>query len=330
MNISILGCGAFGYALGILLAKTHNQPITITDVDEKIIQGVKKGSHPYFFTDITPPTNLIATSDIQTTVTQADILILAVPAQIVRKALTNIKDHLKPSTILLNTSKALEDNTNKRLSQVIQEITPNPLVILSGGMIAADVANGWPVGAELASIDKTALNKVHELFLPTTVHVEMTSDIAGVEYAGSFKNVIAIGAGIISGLNLGASSKALFIAQSLKELETLSTALGANIETFHTASNAWMGDLMTTCFGNSRNHYFGELLSKEKTTKEALEILEKQHKRAEGYATLHVVNNLLKEHNIKAPFLTLVYQVVYEDLHTNQFLKIAQLQCDKI
>jgi glycerol-3-phosphate dehydrogenase (NAD(P)+) len=283
--------------------------------------------HPYFHKDCEISSNLIPTASKEECLKDADVVLLAVPAQYLRGALESIKELVPQEAILLNVSKALEKSTNKRMSEIISEFLSNPTATISGGMLAGDVAHGLPVGADIGCTDESALEVLKELFKPTTVHVEITTDIVGIEFAGAFKNLIAIGGGIIDGLKFGTSAKAFFIAQTLREVELLAIKLGAKDETFHTASNAWMGDLMTTCFGNSRNRLFGEMIGSGMTVEEAIKDLESQKKHAEGYVTLKLVHDLLEENELKRDFVSLLYGVVFENKDAKEeFSKISLIQ----
>jgi len=320
-KIAVIGTGAFGYALALLLAKTHAQmQVYAYDVVEEVIKTLQETKHhPYFHQDCEIPSNLIPTSHKEECLQNAEVIILAVPAQYLRGALESIKDIIPEGAILLNVSKALEKDTNKRMSEVIKESlgtdnpVVNPVATLSGGMLAGDVAHGLPVGADIGCIDESALQVLDDLFKLTTIHIETTTDIIGIELAGAFKNLIAIGGGIIDGLEFGTSTKSFFITQALREVEQLAITLGAKGETFHTASSAWMGDLMTTCFGNSRNRLFGELIGQGNTVDEGLKILQDQKKHAEGYVTLKLVYELLQNHKLKSGMVGLLYDVVFNN-----------------
>ncbi len=328
--VAVVGCGAFGYALAVLLSRTHpSLELRVFDIDERTMTELRtKRRHPYFHTDIVAPKNLLAQPSVAACLDGAGVVILAVPAQVMRSTCESIRDVVPPDAVLLNIAKALERGTNLRMSEVIQEVLGRrPVVTLSGGMIAQDAVRGAPVGAEIAGEDAQAVERVRRLFLPTTVHVETTRDIVGVEFGGAFKNVIAIGAGIIDGLGWGASTKAFFVARSLREIEELAVALGAQRATFHTASNFWMGDLMTTCFGDSRNRLFGELIGAGLSREEAVAELAKQRKHAEGLATLELVEQLLREKGVQAPFLQRLFGIVFRGVPPREaFERLAQLQ----
>ncbi|MFH1316912.1 MAG: NAD(P)H-dependent glycerol-3-phosphate dehydrogenase [Candidatus Woesearchaeota archaeon] len=330
-KISIIGCGAFGYAISLLLSRTHKDiDIFIYDVNMEYIEGLKNNrKHPFFYSELIINYNLIPTGNINECLDGTDIVIMAIPAQLMRKASESIKDYIPQNAIILNLAKALEDRTNLRMSQVIKEVlnTKNPVASLSGGMIADDVAHGYPVGAEIGCENDEALHILNKVFKPTTIHVEITNDIACVEFGGAFKNVISIGAGIIDGLGLGVSSKSFFIAQSLKEIEKLAIILGSDYKSFHTSSNSWIGDITTSCFGDTRNRYFGELIGQGSDYEKAVNILDSQRKHAEGLATLKVVKELIDKHHIHAPFINTIYDVVYNkhDARKN-FERISLIQ----
>ncbi|NQV91456.1 NAD(P)H-dependent glycerol-3-phosphate dehydrogenase [Candidatus Woesearchaeota archaeon] len=328
-KIAVVGAGAFGYALALLLSKTHSEiQVYAYDVIEEVITTLQETKHhPYFHKDCEISSNLIPTSDKEEGLKDAEVVLLAVPAQYLRGALESLKDLVPQEAILLNVSKALEKGTNKRMSEVISEFLSNPTATISGGMLAGDVAHGLPVGADIGCTDEHALKVLKDLFTPTTVHVETTIDIIGVEFAGAFKNLIAIGGGIIDGLKFGTSTKAFFITQSLREVELLAITLGAKKKTFHTASNAWMGDLMTTCFGDSRNRLFGEMIGQGNSVEDVIKTLAEQKKHAEGYVTIKLVNELLEQHNLKRDFVGLLYRVVYEGANAKEeFSKISLIQ----
>ena len=192
---------------------------------------------------------------------------------------------------------------------------------LSGGMIASEVTLGNPLCADIACKDKNIAEKVAEALRNEHLRLETTRDIIGIELSGAFKNVIAIGAGIFDGLNYGESSKSAFISYASKEIEMLAISLGANKKTFQSGSQAWFGDLMTTCFGRSRNREFGELIGKGFSANNALNKLIKENKSVEGYITTKVAYNLINKYNIGAPIIQLIYKVLYEELSTKEFIK---------
>jgi glycerol-3-phosphate dehydrogenase (NAD(P)+) len=139
--------------------------------------------------------------------------------------------------------------------------------------------------------------------------VYSSSDIYGVELGGAFKNIIAIGAGIIDGAGFGDNTKAAIMTRGVAEISRLGLAMGAQPETF--AGLSGMGDLIVTCMSiHSRNRYVGEQIGKGKTLKEILKSMEQV---AEGVETTRSAKQLAAKNDIETPITNEVYKILYED-----------------
>ncbi len=318
-KISIIGCGSFGYALGIFLSRFHNKTsVYFYDVQHNIVKSLQdKRKHPFFHKSHFAGKNVSATISKEECLSDSELVIMAVPAQLLRNAVAMISNLIPKKAIILNVSKALERKTNKRMSEVIKESlkkslkrrASNPIATLSGGMLAHDLVSGNPVSADIGCENKKARLVLKDLFKPTSMEINLTKDIVGVELGGAFKNVISIGAGIVDGLKLGYSTKAFFISHSTNELKSLAKKLGA--KEVSTLTNSWEVDIMTSCFGDSRNRLFGELIGKGRSKYQAEDFLKRKKKHAEGLATLKVVKKLLDKHKVKALFIQNLYKIVY-------------------
>jgi len=318
-HIAILGAGAFGFAMAKLLSDTHpEERITLYDPVREYIEGISRTrQHPVFHIGTALSGNVVCTTDLTAAVRGVRVLVLAIPAQLMRQAVRDLRIHIANDVILLNLAKALEEGTRKRMSEVIAEELAGishrfAIATLSGGMIADEVAKGHPLVAEIGCSDRKAAKELQALVASPRFRVELNEDIVGVELAGSLKNVVAIGAGLFDGLGYSASSKSAFISHAAHEMKHLALLLGAKEHTFGPGSQAWFGDLMTTCFGNSRNRYFGELLGKGHSVTDALALLEQEKKRAEGYATTKVLHELVSKTALQVHALEQVYAVLYQ------------------
>ena len=327
-KISIIGAGAFGFAMAKIIGENHpDKDIYIFDVQKEHISHIKKtGKHPIFHENIKISPHVKVTHSLKEAIENSDFIVLAVPSKFMRSAIKDLKQRLTNGVVLLNIAKGLEHSTNLMMHQVIQKElkginTKYELCSLSGGMIASEVTLENPLCAEIACKNKNTAEKVAEMLRNEHLRIEITTDIIGIELAGSFKNVIAIGAGIFDGLGYNESSKSAFISFAARDIEQLAITLGANKKTYQSGSQAWFGDLMTTCFGASRNREFGELIGKGFSANNALAKLIKENKSVEGYITTKVVYNLIKEHNIDAPFIKIIYEVLYQGLSTEEFIK---------
>ncbi|MBI1970550.1 NAD(P)-dependent glycerol-3-phosphate dehydrogenase [Candidatus Woesearchaeota archaeon] len=337
-RVAILGAGAFGFALASLLSENHPKlPIVLYDPVKEFVDGIRDHHcHPVFHKGVVVPSSVTATTMLPDAVRDADLVIFAVPGQFVRGAAKSLVPLLQQNTaqqriqqsappcaqcvIILNVAKALEPDTHKPLLEVISEelragsLLPGPvcpLAVLSGGMIADEVSKHWPIGADIACTNLDVARQLQLLFSSPTFKVNITRDVLGVQLAGALKNVVAIGAGLFDGLGYDDSSKAAFVSEAAREMKHFALQLGAHAETFELGGQAWLGDLLTTCFGKSRNRYLGELLGKGKSVEEALHILEQEKKRAEGYLTTKAFYELAKEYGLHMPILAVLYGVLF-------------------
>ncbi len=326
-RISIIGAGMFGYALARVYSKRYTETkLLLYDVNEEFIDMIEKTrQHPIHFRGRLIPDNVYPTTDLKRVVSYADILLLAVPAQFMRKAVAAIKPHIEKDVILVDLAKALELDTGKRMSEVIKEELEGvphkcSICVLAGGMLAGDLVNNNPVCAEVAAEDIETAKKVAEMLTTPNLRLYTNTDVIGVELAGALKNVVAIAAGMFDGLfnaesglrDPAISSKAGLVSRASKEIKRLALVLGADKHTFNPGSQAWSGDLMTTCFGNSRNRQFGELVVKLGAVDKTLEEMKKQNRLVEGYATTKVLHDLAKEKRTEFPVCEQVYMVLYQ------------------
>jgi glycerol-3-phosphate dehydrogenase (NAD(P)+) len=203
--------------------------------------------------------------------------------------------------------KGLEQGTNMRMTQIVEEVLPgHPAGILAGPNIAREVAEGYAAAAVLAMPEERMSRALQGIFTRTVFRVYASTDVCGVEVAGAFKNVFAIAAGMAAGLGTGDNTRALVIARSLAEMTRLGVAMGGEQHTF--AGLAGMGDLLATCISPlSRNRYVGEELAKGRTLEE---ILDEMQMVAEGVKTAPVVMDLAERYGIEMPISREVHGVV--------------------
>lgn len=323
MKISIVGTGMFGFALARYLGTKDfgNDEVTIMTYDSnaELVQHLREyRSHPYHFKDKKLPPNVSFASDKKELINDADIVILAVTSQAVRETMKKTSAYLKDDVIILNTAKALEIETAKTFSEVIKEEMKSipihyTIAKLSGGTFAEDLVNNAPLGADIACENPSILKTLQKIFSDSNLRVYGNTDLIGVEYAGAFKNVIAILAGIINGLGLPYGSETHMISRAAKEAKEIAVALGAKTHTFSLESQCWGNDLWMSCTGKSRNREFGRLIGLGLSPKEALEKMSAGRKLAEGYYTTGAIPQLCKKANVHAPVVTEIHKIVYEE-----------------
>lgn len=316
-KITVYGSGAFGFALtkhwGNKFLNNQEYDICLYDKDEEVMHHIiQTKKHPFHFPGAVLPQNIKFATEVETAVTGADIILLAVPSESIRDAIRHIKRFIKKESIILNVSKGLELKTNKRASEIIKETLNNQVATFSGGTIAEDIVNDSYLGAEIGCEDYKTASELADILTTERLKVYPNNDLIGVEYTGAFKNVISIAAGIADGLKVPYGSKTYLITQASDEAKKLSVKLGAKEHTFSSGSQSWSNDLWMSCTGNTRNKYFGELIGKGHKPKEALDILKSEHKIAEGFYAAHAVYQLLKKHDLCLPVLENVYHILYK------------------
>ncbi|MFT3684098.1 MAG: NAD(P)H-dependent glycerol-3-phosphate dehydrogenase [Phycisphaerales bacterium] len=198
----------------------------------------------------------------------ADIIISAVPVQFSRGAWERLRPHVPRKAAVLSVAKGIENGTLLRPLQIISEVladdpdaAPRKMAALSGPTIAPELARCLPATMIAAGEDEAFRTLVQELFTTRWMRIYTTGDVIGVELAGAMKNVIAIAAGILDGLQAGCNAKSALLARGLAEISRLGVAMGAAPETFFGVAGA--GDLATSCFSpEGRNRSCGEALGK--------------------------------------------------------------------
>jgi len=314
-NISFLGCGSWGGALGYVVAK-KGVPVTMWHRNQEIVRLLTETRTHYLVPSLTFPDNVVFTSDIYEAIHGTDMIILALPSHSIRGLLQSYKDIWKEYHTFVNVSKGIEIDTLMTVSEVIKDVMGSPytkIVTLSGPSHAEEVILGHPTTLVSASSNTEDAVAVQKLFSNETIRTYVNSDIKGVELGGSIKNVIAIAAGISDGIGYGDNTKAALITRGMTEISRLGVAMGGSIKTFSGLSG--IGDLMVTCFSkHSRNRYVGEEIGKGKLL---TEILKEMSMIAEGINTAESVYRLSKKYRISMPISQAIYEILFKEKDPN-------------
>ncbi|CAH1445451.1 unnamed protein product [Lactuca virosa] len=314
-KVVVLGGGSFGTAMASHVAGRKMQmEVNMLVRDPQICQSINQNHcNGKYFPDHKLPENVIATTDAKTAFTGADFCLHAVPVQFSSSFLEGVAEYVEPGLPFISLSKGLELNTLRMMSQIIPQTLRNsrqPFVALSGPSFALELMNKLPTAMVVASKDKKLANSVQQLLASRNLRISTTSDVTGVEIAGALKNVLAIAAGIVEGLNLGNNSMAALVAQGCSEIRWLSTKMGAKSTTISGLSGT--GDIMLTCFVSlSRNRTVGVRLGSGETLDD---ILCSMNQVAEGVATAGAVIALAQKYNVKMPVLTAVARIIDNEL----------------
>jgi glycerol-3-phosphate dehydrogenase (NAD(P)+) len=229
----------------------------------------------------------------------AALVVAAVPSHGMRDALRFAKPSLKRDVTIVSGTKGLEQTSLCRMSQVIADEAgaDHPIVVLSGPSFALEVAQGLPTAVVAASVDPAAAAKVQESLKGPTLRIYASDDVAGVEFGGALKNVIAIAAGVVEGLGLGHNAMAALITRGLVEISRLACAAGGRRDTLSGLSG--LGDMVLTCTGDlSRNRRVGIELGRGRSLDD---ILSHMRMVAEGVRTTRAALALGERHGVELP-----------------------------
>ncbi len=313
MKISVLGAGGWGTTLAILLHYNgHN--VTLWEYKKGYArQLIKKRINTDYLPGIKIPKEILITSDIEESSDDKNLIVLAVPSQFLRNVVKKIHYQKIQDAILVSVSKGIEKKSLMTMSQMLKDVFPhineNQIGVISGPSHAEEVSQMVPTAVVAASVDIETSKAIQAAFMTSYFRVYASTDILGVELGGAFKNIIAIGAGIIDGAGFGDNTKAAIMTRGVAEISRLGLAMGARPETF--AGLSGMGDLIVTCMSrHSRNRYVGEQIGKGKKLKEVLKSMEQV---AEGVETTRSAKQLAAKIEIETPITNEVYKILFED-----------------
>lgn len=310
IRIAILGDGAWGTALAILLAQKPSHRVSLWSArpdNARILRERRENVN--LLPGIPIPITVELTEEPMAAVEDAELAVSAIPAVYLRTTLSRFTGLLREDLPVLSLTKGIERDTFLRPTEILQEfLGVSRLAVLSGPSHAEEVSRGMPTSVVAASSDPTLARWIQQLFSGERFRVYTNLDLIGVELAGALKNVIGLAAGISDGLGLGDNSKAALLTRGLAEIARFGVALGAEAQTF--AGLAGMGDLITTCFsGHGRNRLVGQRLAKGE---KLADILKSTQMVAEGVYTTRSVHDRAQRMGIDMPITTEVYRMLYE------------------
>lgn len=300
-KLAVIGAGSWGTALAIACA-ARAERVDLWAREANVVEGVnRERRNPVFLPECPIPPNVTAHSDFERCLDGAEVVLLVPPSHAMRQIAQYAKPWLHPGQLLVSATKGLEENTHLRMSQVIRESLPEAfssrLAVLSGPSFAREVAFGEPAALVVASNSEEVAAAVQEQLSGTNLRLYTNQDEVGVELGASVKNVIAIAAGVCSGLGLGSNTLAALITRGLAEITRLAMAYGAKPATL--AGLSGMGDLVLTCNGAlSRNRTLGIELASGRALHE---ILGGMSMVAEGVKTTFAALELAREREVEMP-----------------------------
>lgn len=328
-KIAVLGAGSWGTAFAKIAAdsatenNTGVQMVLIGRDSEAMARCEQTRENGRYFPGMKLPDNMSFTADAPSGIREADIVVLALPAQVLRSQLQDFARFIEPHALLVSLAKGLETGTGMRMSQVITEELeeamamrgadiraighiPHRVCVLSGPNLATEIMGREPTASVVAArtveiADIVARACACSYFRPYT-----NTDVVGAEIGGLVKNVIALCVGICEGRNYGDNSKASVMTRGLAETTRLAIALGGEAATM--SGLAGMGDLIATCSSPlSRNHTAGRLLA-EGISPDKLG--EHMSQTAESIKSAPVLAQLARRHGVEMPIVEAVVAVL--------------------
>ncbi len=309
-SLAVLGAGAWGTALAVLLARNGVQARLWGHEAPHMERLVRERCNAQFLPDIDFPESLRACVTLEEALDGVRDILLAVPCAGFRDTLRLVAETAPGDIRLAWASKGMEPGTGKLLHEIVSEVLGRgtPQAVISGPTFAHEVARALPTAIAAAASDREFAHDLVRYLHNARFRVYTSQDMIGLEVGGAIKNVHAIAAGIADGLGFGANTRAALVTRGLVEMTRLGVALGARRETF--MGLAGLGDLVLTCTDDqSRNRRLGLALAGGKALREAVDEIGQA---VEGIQSAVETMGLARRHGIAMPITEQVYQVLHE------------------
>lgn len=311
MKITILGTGAYGLALALMINKNINDVMMWTPFEDERENLVKTRSNDRVLPGIKIPHNIKVETDLARAVKNTDLIIIAVPTEFVDGVAEQLSDILTGNEHICIASKGIQRESCLFLNEVVLKyIKTDKLSVISGPSFAIDIANMDPVGLTIATTNIETEKIVKRALEGETLKLRSTEDIIGAEICGAIKNVIAIASGMLSGMELPESTQAMFVTESLHDIRQLIDALGGKKNTI--LSFAGFGDLLLTATSKkSRNFKLGYLIGSNASKEEIDNYI--NNTTIEGLYTLKSIHKLINNKKIDMPIIDLIETIIYKN-----------------
>lgn len=322
-NISILGAGGWGIAIGVLLNNSGHKVTMWSAVDREVTMLTEKRENEISLPGIIISEDIQITGDLNEAVNNKDIIVLAVASSYIRSTAGKLKGIVKEGQIIVNVAKGIEDDTLMTLTDVIsQEVPGADVAVLSGPSHAEEVGRGLPTTCVVGAKTRETAMYIQNIFASPVFRVYISPDILGIELGGALKNVIALAAGIADGLGYGDNTKAAIITRGITEISRLGIVMGAKSLTLYGLSG--IGDLIVTCASmHSRNRRAGILIGKGYTMEEAAKEVNMV---VEGVYSAKAAVKLARKYQVNMPIIETVNQILFEGLSAKDAVKELMLR----
>lgn len=313
-TITVIGAGSWGSGLSLLLSDNHHQ-VKVYDLNQELINEINTlHTNEKYLPNAKLPENIVGYTDLKEALLDSEIILTVVPTKVIRQVLKDINKVLKHKAIFVNASKGIEPSTFKRVSEIVsEEIDKDKIegfVALTGPSHAEEVIQRQLTVVSAASNNIELAKKVQLIFNNDEYfRVYTLDDLIGAELGGSLKNIIALAAGILTGLGYGDNARAALITRGLAEMRRLAVKVGAKEETLFGLTG--LGDLIVTATSlHSRNYQAGLKIGSGKNLKETLASMTMV---VEGVRSCQAAYMFAKELDVEMPITFAVYDVLFNE-----------------
>ena len=326
----VIGAGAWGTSLARHLAE-QGHTVYLWAYEPEVVQSIStKRENALFLPNVTLPDNVVPTNSLKEAIHRSDFILLAVPSHVMRGIVKSLVPALTIPVPLVIATKGIEEGSLKLMSQVLQEILPpawtHKITVLTGPTFAIEVSQHKPATVLLAGHDPSLTAELQTDFMSPSLRVYTGTDLIGAQLGGALKNVMAIAAGVVDGLELGLNARAALITRGLAEMIRLGMALGADVHTLYGLSG--LGDLVLTCTGTlSRNHMIGLQLGQGRS----LEAIQQERKTvAEGVRTTRAAVDLAGKLQVDMPIAQGVHAILFDGKPAHQVVTDLMTRAAKV
>lgn len=313
MNVTVIGSGSWGTALGMVLARAGHS-VKLWAREEEIAYNINNfhENHVYL-PGVTLSDSIECYTDLADCASDRDLIVFATPSHTMREVAVKVRPFLSGNEIVVTVSKGIENDTFMTMSQVLTQTLEGVIIedhigVLYGPSHAEEVCQFKPTLVVAAAYSKSTAKIIQEAFMTPMFRVYVNYDIIGVEIGGSLKNIMAIATGILDGAGTGDNAKAAVMTRGMLEIKRFGLRLGASQDTF--TGLAGIGDLIVTCTSqHSRNRYVGYRIGKGEKLDD---IISHMKMVAEGVKTTKSVYDWAKKLQVDMPITTYVYKTLFE------------------
>ena len=317
MKVGVLGAGAYGLALSHILVN-NKVDVTVWTHDENEAKILDKDRISKKLNDYKVPSEIKFTTSLKDAVVNMDLIVMAIPAFAFEEVTVKLSKYIKRKQPVLIATKGIQQNTCLFLNDVFSKYLKNSIAVISGPTFAVDMIKDAPIGFSLATKSHKTEMIIRKCFENSTTKFRRTKDIVGIEICGSIKNVMAIASGMLEGMGVTDSTRALFLTESMNDIKELIDALGGKKKSI--LSFAGFGDILMTCTSkNSRNFSFGYLIGSGATNEEINKYLETTT--VEGMYTLKSIHKLVRRKKVKMPIINLIHDIIEGKKDKEEMLK---------